>query len=1252
VNEPPPRPDFRLLFESAPGLFLVLTPAAPFSIVAVSDAYARATMTRREDILGRGIFDVFPDNPEESGATGVSNLRASLERAAKGRTADAMPLQKYDVRRPAEEGGGFEERWWSPVNSPVIGAGGDVEFIIHRVEDATELVRLREAGIDLERLTGGQRERMERLETELFARAGQLQELNNTLRTANDDVTRLYRKSLELDELKSQFFAAVSHELRTPLTLILGPVEQLLATPGGNGATREKLDVVGRNARTLLKHVNDLLDASKLEARAVKPDYAAVDVAALVRLVAGHFEVTAVDRNFTYVVDVPGELHAEVDPAKLERIVTNLLANAFKFTPSGGRVRLALREDRETQRVVVVVADSGPGIPLALREVAFERFRQLEGGSERRFPGTGLGLAIARDFAHLMGGTIVVGDAPEGGALFTVEIPRRAPAGTVVRAATPAPMPPEDWRPVLDELAVHKPAAVDVAAGADRATVLIVEDNVDMSRFVCDALAGDHHVVAAFDGREGLRMAMELKPDLVVTDIMMPSMSGEELVVALRKQPDLDATPVVVLTAKADDELRLRMFREGVQDYLSKPFSVDELRVRVSNLVTAKLGLEARIRLAVLAELAPDGVFVADVDGRFLDVNDAGCALLGWGREEIVGKTLVEFTWPGVGPQQPKGQLVPGQIAASEWALQRKGGDRVDVDVRSKLLPNGRTQAIVRDITAQKAASDALRREQAMLEGIISIAADAIVSSDAEGRIILFNSGAENVFGWSRSEVLGQPLAVLLPERLRAAHAEHMKRFRAGSSSSRKMVERSSGILGRRKDGSEFPAQAAISSFDVGDAHFMTVVLRDVTEERRHIEEQEALADLGAALLGSGVGEKAIAVALADVVVRHRLADGCLVDLMSVTGGVHRVAVAHRDPALQSVCDRLADFEIDRDRPHLTRSTFAGGSPTLMSALAPAALADLTQSAEHLALLSALAPRSVLTFPLRSRGHTLGAFALLASTAGHYSDRDLGIAGAIAARAALAIDNCRLLLAAQSATATRERVLGIVAHDLRNPLTALRLIGERLRRQAAADVGGAADAIERSVGRMDRLVRDLLDVSRLEGGGLAVARQPLSARQLLIASAEGQRLLVEAARLELVVDVADDVEVEVLGDRDQLLRIFENLVGNAIKFSRPGGLITVGAKPQDHSVVFCVSDRGIGIPPGHLAHLFEQFWQGDRSDRRGAGLGLAIVKGIVDAHGGRVWAESKVDVGTSFFFTIPAFSAASARQPEPAAPPA
>ncbi len=196
-------PDFRALFESAPGAYLVLSPT--FTIVAVSDAYLQATKTRREDILGRPLFDVFPDNPNDATATGVANLRRSLTRVLRERVPDAMAVQKYDIRRPASEGGGFEERYWSPVNAPVLGAMGEVTYLIHRVDDVTDFVRLKAATSEQQQLTDLLRTRTGEMEAEVLRRAQQIQEVNGQLRRelearhlAEEERDRFFALSLDL----------------------------------------------------------------------------------------------------------------------------------------------------------------------------------------------------------------------------------------------------------------------------------------------------------------------------------------------------------------------------------------------------------------------------------------------------------------------------------------------------------------------------------------------------------------------------------------------------------------------------------------------------------------------------------------------------------------------------------------------------------------------------------------------------------------------------------------------------------------------------------------------------------------------------------------------------------------------------------------------------------------------------------------------------------------------------------------------
>jgi PAS domain S-box-containing protein len=332
----------------------------------------------------------------------------------------------------------------------------------------------------------------------------------------NRELELLLQRVRELDEVKSQLFANVSHELRTPLALILGPAESMLAQ-GDNLTERQRRDlaVIRRNASTLLKHVNDLLDVAKMDAGRLSLAYAEVDLAWLVRKVAGHFEALTADREMTFLVEAPAHLPAQVDVEKLERVVLNLLSNAFKFTPRGGLVKLSVEETPQ-RRALLAVQDSGPGVRPELRQSIFERFRQGEGGSTRQFGGTGLGLSIVRDFVELHGGLVSVTEAPGTGALFLVELPRQAPEGTHVRRQPPAGAQALEadmaLRGTLEELApleaVRAQARAQPLPGAEeRPRVLVVEDNAELNRFLVEALQGEYRVATAFDGQEALEEA-------------------------------------------------------------------------------------------------------------------------------------------------------------------------------------------------------------------------------------------------------------------------------------------------------------------------------------------------------------------------------------------------------------------------------------------------------------------------------------------------------------------------------------------------------------------------------------------------------------------------------------------------------------------------------------------------------------------------------------------------------------------------
>src|SRR6266571_2631855 len=323
-------------------------------------------------------------------------------------------------------------------------------------------------------------------------------ERKQQLESANRELETLNARLKELDELKTQFFANVSHELRTPLTLVLGPTEKILAGGGLTEEQRRGLGVVDRNARTLLKHVTDLLDIAKLDAGKMTVHFASVDLVKLLRATAAYFESLAREKQIELTVVTPGPVITQADPEKLQRVFLNLLSNAFKFTPAGRRIRCALRAEPDC--AVIEFEDSGPGVPANLCEAIFERFRRAEGHSTRRFGGTGLGLAIAKEFVELHRGKITVSDARGGGALFRVELPlaaRPAQAEAMTTVGSGSGDTAFVARQTLAELslaATQPNPAAPPATG--RGLILVVEDNPDMNRFIAETLASTYSVAS------------------------------------------------------------------------------------------------------------------------------------------------------------------------------------------------------------------------------------------------------------------------------------------------------------------------------------------------------------------------------------------------------------------------------------------------------------------------------------------------------------------------------------------------------------------------------------------------------------------------------------------------------------------------------------------------------------------------------------------------------------------------------------
>jgi len=399
-----------------------------------------------------------------------------------------------------------------------------------------------------------------------------------------------------LDRAKSHFFANVTHEFRTPLTLILGPLQDLArqrdAMPPA--VLRPQVDMMTRNAQRLLRLVNQVLDLARMESGALTLSTARQDLVEVARGVTLSFTPLAERRGIALRFHAEAEaVPVQMDAEQMEKVLLNLLSNAFKFTEPGGRVEVTLKEEQGT--AVVEVRDSGIGIDPEKLPHVFERFYQADSSPNRRYEGTGIGLSLVRELVELHSGTVSVQSRPGEGSIFAVRLPScphtRAERGTTevgVMATGPGNPLPRDLDGNL--------SSEEEPADTDRTTVLVVDDNADIRAYVRSVLEPIYRVLEADNGEVGLERALEALPDLVIADVMMPHRDGFSLARALREDAATDCIPVILLTARAAPGHEVEGLGAGVDDYITKPFDAGVLAARVANLIASRRRLRERFR--------------------------------------------------------------------------------------------------------------------------------------------------------------------------------------------------------------------------------------------------------------------------------------------------------------------------------------------------------------------------------------------------------------------------------------------------------------------------------------------------------------------------------------------------------------------------------------------------------------------------------------------------------------------------------
>jgi PAS domain S-box-containing protein len=541
----------------------------------------------------------------------------------------------------------------------------------------------------------------------------------------------------------------------------------------------------------------------------------------------------------------------------------------------------------------------------------------------------------------------------------------------------------------------------------------------------------------------------------------------------------------------------------------------------------------------------------------------------------------------------------------------------------------------VREITKDESATrellDDLRASEQQAAGITSLAVDSIITVDEAQRIIVFNQGAEATFGWSAAEAIGKPLSILLPDRLHSVHTRHIQNFGAATEVARRMGQRQA-IVGLRRNGEEFPAEASISRLDLPSRRLFTVVLRDVTERQLQLQDERFVAGAGVTL-GATLDYESTLLSAVHLPVPH-LADCCVLDLIIDDTTTRRVASVHDDPdrtkALRALEHRQAE---PGDWPFPVEQALATGEVVVIDRFADAPQGN--GATARSALVSAIGITSLTSVPLAAGGRLTGVLTMIGTDARRPPDQDrIRVAESVSKLIALAVENARLYQTAQRATKARDEILGAVSHDLRNPLAAISLLAHALKEGTSEDRDEIIGAIVDAAKMMNRMIQDLLDVATIDSGHLRID----PSEQHLATLVDRVLEMTQGAARERGIELRQDLPIlpSVTVDPTRFVQVLANLVGNAVKFTEGGGSVTISAHQRANEIVIAVKDTGIGIPADHLPHIFDRHWHARRSARTlGTGLGLAIARGIVEAHGGRIWVQSAEGAGTTFSFTVP-----------------
>jgi PAS domain S-box-containing protein len=661
-------------------------------------------------------------------------------------------------------------------------------------------------------------------------------------------------------------------------------------------------------------------------------------------------------------------------------------------------------------------------------------------------------------------------------------------------------------------------------------------------------------------------------------------------------------------------------------------------------------------------EQAAIGIAHQTLAEDWISVNQRYCDIVGYSREEIMLMRVEDFTHPDdiATSQNLISSVRNGQLPgySIEKRFVRKDGGVVWVYLTVSVVRSEGGEPLylvgfVQDVTERRDAETSARKSLSLLQATLESTADGLLVVDLQGKIVSYNKRVAEMWGippelfesGDDERAIGVALEKL----------SHPEEFLAKVRELYAEPELASYDVLELRDGRVFERYSQPQRID-GKSVGRVWSFRDVTARRRAEEQAHALVLEQAARAEAENSEKRAALlaeasrvlsasfdyqttlaALVRLAV-PAMADYCALDILEGEN-FNRIGEAHVDKSKTSLVNEFSRFPRSVfTAQHPIMRVVATGRPVLEAEVTPELInASFAHEAQR-QTVRALDPRSFICVPLTTSNKLLGVFTLATSSSGRrYDMADVALAADLARRAALVVEHARLFHEAQEATRARDEILAVVAHDLRNPLNTVMMAAGLMMESSSPDRPQErrnAEIVRRAADRMNRMIQDLLDVKRMESGQLWLDPRPEPVAGLISDTIEMLRPLAAGSSIRVEAHLVPDLP-PVLADATRINQVLSNLVGNAVKFTPRDGLITISAERGDGEVRFSVIDTGPGIPAEQLPHIFGRFWQAKASDRRGIGLGLAIAKGIVEAHKGRIWVESSVGLGSTFYFTLP-----------------